>query len=1076
MSATGLTTNIRRLPGLRFEAQTPPLADALPRMDVAVFVGFASSGPINHPVVIEDSAQFVAIFGEDARLGWDADRGAVVRAYLGPAVRDFFRQGGRRCWIIRVARGAKYNYFPIPALLELRANGDLFPAFARARSEGSWSDALRVGTTLQTNSIEVTHASFDDLQFELSPKSPGDVQPGDLLRFNLRDEGCGLFCVVESTAAVEPEIGSPPAEEISSAKQRRVARRRSVRVQCAKPLWFKTQWLQAGLLTGISRERVSPVSSVNEDGSSGPILDNVFSWSVFDEGQSITLRLKPRPADVPKAGSKLVIDYFDLQMSLTVQLVVNEEPLIGGSPPLETVQVSGRVDRAILPRAQQASIFNPEGIERLIQITDGPSLEGQTIKLTCSLALADAPAPGTVMRVNFGAEQLWLTVAAVSSTADPSNSSPTGSVQIEGGGFWPLAQPPVLSPETPVEAEGLSFDLLVRETGDKPERLSNLGFEQKHSRYWGAWPTDAQRYRGMKGPGFTANSETNQAAARQVFPLAESHAGGSFDLDTEPSEQKVSRAIYLPLAMPFMADFFPGAISQAQTALERDGLAVFSSDLFLDAKMIDTNLESLMSQADHFRYQSPSRRDLEGIYAALEIEEATIIAVPDAVHRGWRPESSEPDSPQPSDPLTHPKWWRYLSCNPSPNEFPVAKEPAWENFLECDLAILAKPNLSSQGENSSGTVSLLWTTVPQATRYLVEESRSPSWDATEVVYAGTETHVVIYGRSAGDYFYRVRAESAGATSEWSVGINVRTSSANQWQLEKKKAYRADLLLEVHRALLRLCAARADIFAVLALPSHYREDDAITHAEILRPASGPSFTLPVPTQTGKPRVAPLGMGEERATSYGAIYHPWFITRRDNLLEPWQLVPPDGAACGVMAQRAITRGAWSAPANELLRGVVALNPPLAAGRRSELQDAQVNIFRQEPRGFLSLSADTLSRDIDLRPINVRRLLILLRRLALRLGETYVFEPNDDSFRRLVQRGFEAALDQMFVRGAFAGRTAATSYQVITDDSINTARSVEQGRFIVELRVAPSLPLTFITVRLIQTNDHSSVTEVR
>ena len=111
---------------------------------------------------------------------------------------------------------------------------------------------------------------------------------------------------------------------------------------------------------------------------------------------------------------------------------------------------------------------------------------------------------------------------------------------------------------------------------------------------------------------------------------------------------------------------------------------------------------------------------------------------------------------------------------------------------------------------------------------------------------------------------------------------------------------------------------------------------------------------------------------------------------------------------MAQRAVTRGAWSAPANELLRGVVALAPPLAAGRRLELQDAQVNIFRHEPRGFLSLGADTLSRDIDLRPINVRRLLILLRRLALRLGETYVFEPNDDSFRRLVQRGFEAALD--------------------------------------------------------------------
>ena len=62
------------------------------------------------------------------------------------------------------------------------------------------------------------------------------------------------------------------------------------------------------------------------------------------------------------------------------------------------------------------------------------------------------------------------------------------------------------------------------------------------------------------------------------------------------------------------------------------------------------------------------------------------------------------------------------------------------------------------------------------------------------------------------------------------------------------------------------------------------------------------------------------------------------------------------------------------------------------------------------------------------------------------------NDDAFRRLVQRGFEALLDDMFVRGAFAGATPATSFQVVTSQALNTPQSVEQGRFIVELRVAP------------------------
>ena len=126
-------------------------------------------------------------------------------------------------------------------------------------------------------------------------------------------------------------------------------------------------------------------------------------------------------------------------------------------------------------------------------------------------------------------------------------------------------------------------------------------------------------------------------------------------------------------------------------------------------------------------------------------------------------------------------------------------------------------------------------------------------------------------------------------------------------------------------------------------------------------------------------------------------------------------------------------------------------------------------------MCLNSDTLSNDEDLRPVNVRRLLMLLRRAALKLGANYVFEPNDSSFRRSVQRGFEALLDGMFLRGAFAGRTARDAFQVVVDSTLNTPASVDQGRFIVELRVAPSLPMTFLTIRLVQTSDRGVVTEV-
>ena len=53
-----------RLPGLRFETARPPAADELPRMDVAAFVGFASTGPVGVPVAVDDEVRFRQVFGD----------------------------------------------------------------------------------------------------------------------------------------------------------------------------------------------------------------------------------------------------------------------------------------------------------------------------------------------------------------------------------------------------------------------------------------------------------------------------------------------------------------------------------------------------------------------------------------------------------------------------------------------------------------------------------------------------------------------------------------------------------------------------------------------------------------------------------------------------------------------------------------------------------------------------------------------------------------------------------------------------------------------------------------------------
>src|SRR4051812_21670665 len=99
-------TLTRRLPGVRVIRQPAAVSEALPRMDIAVFVGLAASGPVDLPVVIADAPEFAAIFGADTMLATDPDTGQAARGSLGPAVRAFFTNGGVRCWIVRVADAA----------------------------------------------------------------------------------------------------------------------------------------------------------------------------------------------------------------------------------------------------------------------------------------------------------------------------------------------------------------------------------------------------------------------------------------------------------------------------------------------------------------------------------------------------------------------------------------------------------------------------------------------------------------------------------------------------------------------------------------------------------------------------------------------------------------------------------------------------------------------------------------------------------------------------------------------------------------------------------------------------------
>ena len=963
------TTTRGRLPGFRFAPEPRAALDVLPRMDVAAFVGFGASGPVNRPVAIEAVTNFADIFGEDAPLVWDKARGERVRAHLAPTVRAFFRNGGRRCWVVRVAgEDARSNYFPVPGLVRLRPNGTLAPAYARARSRGSWSDALRTSAALLSRPLTLARfASPGDFDLELS--SADEIGAGDLLRMTFDAEGYVLMVSVGSAKVIEGN--SSPTE---AAALRRVV----VRIKGREARWFRM----------------------------------------------------PAPPATTQEGDAFI---FTSDM-----------------------------------KRRRAKAFAPASPEEM-WTKDKP------VALNLALPTHSAPPPpGTLVRVDFADEQLWLMVASANVVEGVSLPTEAG-VQVKGEAlYWLKGATPSPLPSSEPFVECLQFELSVRRGDTDPVRLTDLGFAPEHARFWGALPTDEEFFADTQTPFESRRSA--ERAARADFgtkyeTLWRSVAAPRFALAGRHKLE--ARDIYFPLAMPALPESYLRPVKLRQTKLERDGLARFDDRLFLDSQLRDTDTETLMSQADFIRYGSPQPRALTGIHAALAIEEATIISVPDEVHTGWELMTEERVEASASKPVPHPEWWRSLACNPPPSSLPEATEPPRDHFLDCDLKVVAKPTLTSDEPDPSGTFTLNWESEDEEeVGYVLEEATSPGWEESAVIYTGKRTDITLYGRSAGDYFYRVRATLGPSSSEWSDGAVVRVSVPGEWRMKRVKQYSASTLLNVHRALLRMCAARGDMFAILSLPEHYRESEATAHASALRMQTRPAL----PGERPAGQIPPLSYAERRALTYGALYHPWLVGREENALSELRFAPPAGAVSGSFALRANTRGAWIAPANEPLRGVVALAPQMLRYRLLDLQTAQVNIVRQEPRGFLLLDADTLSDDPDLRSIGVRRLMILLRRLALRLGATYVFEPNDDSFRRLVERGFEEMLEDMFTRGAFAGQTPSTSYRVDAGSPPNTPQSVDQGRFIVELRVAPSEPLSFMTIRLLQTTERDVAVEER
>jgi hypothetical protein len=835
------------LPGVSFKLEPPRLDTPLPRMDVGAFVGFAERGPLDTPVVVEDPTRFAEIFGVAPRLAWDPSTGSWQTAGLAAAVRDFFAQGGRRCWVVRVAGPtAASNIFPLAGVLAAEQDG-VRPAFARARSAGSWSDDLHVRAGLLIEPLG-------------EAQMPATVEPGAVLAVDLLAAppiGPGDLLLLE----VQSWQGFLAVEHVMrSARQQTVSGR--------------VNWLRAF-------QASETVTGIVRDESAGGTGGKVATLR-YDEAGRLRLTTAPwTAAESPADGAWL------------------------------TLQPNGQYDRLWL-------------------LFDGLEVDGARL-----------------------------------------------------GGAWREARPASYDVAgIAVRAARLTLTLQVRSETAPPAEIADLGLAAGHPRFWAGLPDDEALFASPDGqpepaaPSPTAALTAEARAPR--FPLA-----GPVD----------ATGAYLPLGLLVGFDGWSGRHgrpARPDLAPVRDGLvppgdrsggqtvaawlaalaarsdndwlvhlrgltsaawAAFTADVMLDPALEMVGEAVLLEDAsDRLLVR---QQPLRGLHALLPIEEVSLLALPDAAQRGWSlvegqmpPTPSVPTAPDPPPPC-----------------------PGHDLFVDC---VEPTPPIAP--------------TAPPARRLTPPRARP------ELL---------------------------------------------------TDAYVPDGLLRVQRAAARLAAARADLVAVLGLPGHYRASETLEHRQMLR------------------RL--LGQDGEKAASYVALYHPWITVREaDGSL---RRSGPEGAACGAIAARTLDRGAWVAPANQVVRNAIDIAPQPSAADLAALYAESVNMLAPGARGFVLVSAATLSDDSDLRPLNIRRLLIVLRRLALREGRAYVFAPHSPTFRRRVQTGFERHLAGMFALGAFAGTDPTSAYQVLVDDTVNTPPSVEQGRFVVELRVAPSQPLAFIVVRLIQ-----------
>lgn len=212
-----------------------------------------------------------------------------------------------------------------------------------------------------------------------------------------------------------------------------------------------------------------------------------------------------------------------------------------------------------------------------------------------------------------------------------------------------------------------------------------------------------------------------------------------------------------------------------------------------------------------------------------------------------------------------------------------------------------------------------------------------------------------------------------------------------------------------------------------------------------------------------------------SDYGAVYFP-YLKVQSKVLKAGTVneyqdeevdMPPSGYIAGIYARVDANRGVFKAPANEVVRGVLAEKQrAFSRDEQGSLNEKNINVIRQFNGNVTVWGARTISDKPEYRYISVRRTLLFLRESIDEGTQWAVFEPNTPALWQKIKRNVSDFLLVQWRAGALFGNTEREAFYVKCDGETNPLEERALGKVIAEVGVSIVRPAEFVIFRISQT----------